>query len=61
VLPEFKPRWNARRGAEELYAAYRSAGLALEDYEGPRFKRIDHLKGLLASGRVDATLRWKVA
>jgi nucleoside-diphosphate-sugar epimerase len=61
LLPEFKPRWNARRGAEELYAAYRSAGLALGDYEGPRFKRIDHLKGLLASGRVDATLRWKVA
>jgi nucleoside-diphosphate-sugar epimerase len=61
LLPEFKPQWNARRGAEELYAAYRSAGLALEDYEGPRFKRIDHLKGLLASGRVDATLRRKVA
>jgi len=61
LLPEFKPQWNARRGAEELYAAYRSAGLALEDYEGPRFKRIDHLKGLLASGRVDATLRWQVA
>ena len=60
-LPEFKPQWNARRGAEELYAAYRSAGLALEDYEGPRFKRIDHLKSLLASGRLDATLRWKVA
>jgi nucleoside-diphosphate-sugar epimerase len=61
LLPEFKPQWNARRGAEELYAAYRSAGLAVEDYEGPRFKRIDHLKGLLASGRLDATLRWKVA
>jgi nucleoside-diphosphate-sugar epimerase len=61
LLPDFKPQWNARRGAEELYAAYRSAGLALEDYEGPRFKRIDHLKGLLASGRVDATLRWKAA
>ena len=61
LLPEFKPQWNARRGAEELYAAYRHVGLVLEDYEGPRFKRIDHLKGLLASRRVDATLRWKVA
>lgn len=60
-LPDFKPQWNARRGAEELYAAYRSVGLALEDYEGPRFKRIDHLKRLLAEGRVDATLRWKAA
>jgi nucleoside-diphosphate-sugar epimerase len=61
LLPEFKPQWNARRGAEELYAAYRTAGLVLEDCEGPRFKRIDHLKQLLATGRVDATLRWKAA
>jgi nucleoside-diphosphate-sugar epimerase len=58
LLPEFKPRWNARRGAEELFAAYRGAGLVIEDCEGPRFKRIDHLKHLLAVGRVDATLRW---
>jgi nucleoside-diphosphate-sugar epimerase len=61
LLPKFKPQWNARRGAEELYAAYRTAGLVLEDCEGPRFKRIDHLKQLLATGRVDATLRWKAA
>ena len=58
LLPEFKPQWNARRGAEELYDAYRCAGLVIEDCEGPRFKRIDHLKHLLATGRVDATLRW---
>ena len=61
LLPEFKPQWNARRGAEELYAAYRAAGLLLEDCEGPRFKRIDHLKQLLATGRLDATLRWTAA
>ena len=61
LLPEFKPQWTARRGAEELYAAYRKIGLVLEDCEGPRFKRIDHLKHLLATGRVDATLRWKAA
>jgi nucleoside-diphosphate-sugar epimerase len=61
LLPEFKPQWTARRGAEELYAAYRKTGLVLEDCEGPRFKRIDHLKQLLAAGRVDATLRWKAA
>jgi nucleoside-diphosphate-sugar epimerase len=58
VLPDFKPQWNARRGAQELYAAYQGGGLTLEDCEGPRFKRIDHLKMLLATGRVDATLRW---
>jgi hypothetical protein len=61
LLPEFKPEWNARRGAEELYTAYRAAGLVIDDCEGPRFKRIDHLKYLLASNRVDATLRWRNA
>ena len=61
LLPEFKPQWTARRGAEELYAAYRAAGLVLDDCEGPRFKRIDHLKQLLATGRLDATLRWTAA
>jgi len=61
VLPDFKPRWNARRGAQELYAAFRTAGLRLEDCEGPRFQRIDHLKLLLATGRLDTTLRWRAA
>ncbi len=59
LLPEFKPQWTARRGAEELYDAYRRGGLVIEDCEGPRFKRIDHLKHLLATERVDATLRWR--
>ena len=61
LLPEFKPQWNARRGAEELYTAYRVAGLVIDDCEGPRFKRIDHLKYLMASNRVDDTLRWRTA
>jgi nucleoside-diphosphate-sugar epimerase len=57
LLPDFKPQWNARRGAAELYAAYRRVDLMLEHCEGPRFKRIEHLKFLLRTGRVDATLR----
>jgi nucleoside-diphosphate-sugar epimerase len=61
LLPDFKPQWNARKGAEELYAAYKAAGMLIDDCEGPRFKRIDHLKHLLATARVDATLRWRTA
>jgi nucleoside-diphosphate-sugar epimerase len=59
LLPDFKPEWDARRGAEELYAAYRVGGLVIDDCEGPRFKRIDHLKYLLATHRLDSTLRWR--
>ena len=33
----------------------------IEDCEGPRFKRIEHLKYLLAADRVDGTLRWRAA
>jgi nucleoside-diphosphate-sugar epimerase len=61
VLPEFKPRWNARAGAKELYDALRGAGLRLEDFEGPRYKRISHLQELLSSGRLGADLRWRQA
>jgi nucleoside-diphosphate-sugar epimerase len=56
VLPEFKPQWDVRKGAEQLYAAYRSAGLALEEMEG-RFQRISHIKLLMREGILDADLR----
>jgi nucleoside-diphosphate-sugar epimerase len=58
LLPEFKPRWNVRLGAKQLYAAYRNAGFAFEDCEGPRFNRVVWLKQLLAAGRLNAALRW---
>lgn len=59
VLPSFTPQWTARKGAEQLYEAYRKIGLTLEDFEGPRYKRIDHIRLLLSTGRLDDTLRWK--
>jgi nucleoside-diphosphate-sugar epimerase len=58
TLPDFKPQWDAQRGAEELYSAYQRIGLTLEEFEGPRYKRIAHLQQLLNSGRLDKNLRW---
>ena len=58
MLPGFKPSWNARLGAEQLFAAYQQVGLQRVDFEGPRFRRIDHINELLASGRLEADLRW---
>jgi nucleoside-diphosphate-sugar epimerase len=57
-LPGFQPQWNVRRGAQELYDACRQAKLTKEDFNGPRFKRIIHIRQLLASGQLDAQLRW---
>ncbi len=59
MLPEFKPQWNARRGAMQLHEAYQQFGLCLDDFEGPRYKRIDHLKKLLNAGFLDSSFRWK--
>jgi nucleoside-diphosphate-sugar epimerase len=59
ALPAFQPEWNARRGAKQLYDAYHKVGLRLEDFEGPRYKRIDHIKLLLSTGRLDESLRWE--
>ncbi len=57
-LPTFKPRWDARMGAEQVYKAYRSSELTLQDFEGPRYQRIGHIKALLAGGILDAELRY---
>ncbi|HZW04535.1 MAG TPA: SDR family oxidoreductase [Anaerolineaceae bacterium] len=60
VLPAFQPQWDARRGAQELYEAYRRLGVSVDDFEGPRFKRIDHIKKLLAEGALGSDLRWRL-
>jgi nucleoside-diphosphate-sugar epimerase len=54
---EYRPRWNARAGAEQLYKAYCAAKLSLEDFEGSRYNRIAHVQQLMADGLLDATLR----
>ncbi len=59
TLPGFKPVWTARKGAEELYAAYHEIGLKLEDFEGPKYRRISHIQQLLKNGLLDTDLRWR--
>src|SRR5262245_1442612 len=61
MLPAFKPQWDARRGAMQLYAAYRQAGLTVEHFEGPRYQRIGHIQRLLADGVLDQHLRHRQA
>jgi len=58
AFPEFRFRWDARRGARQLAEAYRAAGMDRAQFEGPRFKRLGWLKGLLASGQLGDDLRW---
>jgi nucleoside-diphosphate-sugar epimerase len=57
-LPAFVPQWDARAGAEQLYKAYRGSGLTLDEFEGPRYQRIGHIKMLLANDILDSELRY---
>jgi nucleoside-diphosphate-sugar epimerase len=57
-LPNFRPKWTARKGAEELYVAFRAASLTLEDWQSGRYVRIDHIRRMLEAGRLDASLHW---
>jgi nucleoside-diphosphate-sugar epimerase len=59
VLPEFQPKWDARKGAEELLEAYQKVNLTRENFEGTRYKRIDHLKKLMNNGELGEDLRWR--
>ena len=59
VLEHFRPQWTVQRGAQELYEAYQEVGLTLEEFEGPRYQRIGHIRMLLSKGLLSETLRVK--
>jgi nucleoside-diphosphate-sugar epimerase len=58
MVPGFRPQWTARKGAQELYDAYRAAGLSSVDIERGRYTRIHHIQRLMKSGKLDGSLRW---
>jgi nucleoside-diphosphate-sugar epimerase len=58
-LPAFTAKWNARRGAREVYDGVRAAAMTLADFQGRKLTRLVQFKYLLNSGLLDNTLRWK--
>lgn len=58
VLPNFHPQWNARKGAQELYEAYRAAGLNVDELERGHYIRISQIQKLIKAGKLDPSLRW---
>ena len=59
TLPDFKPQWTARKGAVQLYEAFKAAKITLEQIEGNRYRRLGELKNLLSSGKLGPDLRWR--
>ena len=59
LVAGYRPQWTLRRGIEQLYRAYAMAGLTEAEFLGPRYMRLQHLKNLMAQGRVDGRLRYR--
>jgi len=59
AFPGYPLRWDARKGAQQLYDSYGNFRFSHSEFEGPRYKRIDHIKMLIREGRIDENLRWK--
>jgi nucleoside-diphosphate-sugar epimerase len=57
MLPGFQPAWTVPAGIEELAADMEQYGLVAEDFEGPRFVRLERINQLRSEGRLDDSLR----
>lgn len=58
MVPKFQAQWTARKGAQELYDAYRAAGLSAADLEQGRYIRIGEIRRLQGGRKLDSALRW---
>jgi len=58
VLRDFKPQWTLVRGVEQLYDAYKRVGLTPNEFEGPNYSRIAHVKDLIDKGELTDSLYW---
>ncbi len=53
ALPTFKPQWTVAQGISELAEDMGTIGLTTEDFEGPRFVRLERINQLRGLGRLD--------
>jgi nucleoside-diphosphate-sugar epimerase len=58
-LPEFKARWTARMGAEELRRLFERVEMSPEIYEFRAFTRLKQMKYLQRTRQVDEELYWR--
>ena len=58
ALPNFQPQWTAKKGAQELYDAYRTAGLTAEQIERGTYTRLRQIQKLMDAGKLDDSLHW---
>jgi nucleoside-diphosphate-sugar epimerase len=59
-LPEFKARWTAKMGAEELRRLFERVEMSSDTYQFRAFTRLKQIKYLQRTGQVDQNLYWMV-
>jgi nucleoside-diphosphate-sugar epimerase len=52
-VPAFEPQWTIPQGIQEIWTDAAERGLTAEDFEGPRFVRLQRIQQLAAEGRLD--------
>ena len=53
MIPAYQPVWTAKAAAKQVYEAIKRIGLTVEQFEGPKYARLPHMKQLIADGIVD--------
>jgi len=61
ALPGFRPRWNLKKGAEDLYGFLKDLRLSVEAFQGRRFVRLKQLQYLMGAGCLKSDLSWREA
>jgi nucleoside-diphosphate-sugar epimerase len=59
-VPAFQPAWTVPQGIEEIWKDAHNRGLTTEDFEGPRYVRLQRIQQLASQGRLNlADLRMR--
>jgi nucleoside-diphosphate-sugar epimerase len=58
AMTGFKPKWNAKSGANELYEAYKAYGLDVDKFNESSFWAGKHFRKLLDTGQIDNSFRF---
>ena len=59
ALPDFKCKWDARRGAEQLRAIFERVAMTPEIFTSPGFTRLKQLEHLIRTQQIDKDFFWK--
>ena len=53
LVPAYQPVWTAAAAVKQVYESIKMYGLKLDEFEGPRYARLPHMKQLITDGVVD--------